>query len=398
MKIVIQKFGGTSLQNSKIREKVAEHIVEAINNGLNPVVVVSAIGRAGNPYATDTLLQTATSEHNSISPREKDLIMSCGELISAVVMVQSLKQKNISAVAINGMQAGIITDDNFNNANIQRVIPDNLLNIISKGEVPVVTGFQGISENGEITTFGRGGSDTTASILAVALKADHIEIYSDVEGLLTADPQKIEDAVHIPNASYTEAVEMANKGADVIHPQAVQIASQFNIPIKLLSTFNKGNATLINAAKSIRPVTGITSKTKIVHAQIYPKNFEMKSSDLSIFKTLADNNISVDFIDITPALISFIIDEDFEDKFIEILKQENYNFKTEKEFSKISVVGSGMTGMPGVMAKIVNALSSNNITIYECTDSYTTISCLVKKQDENRAITALHKEFELGRK
>ena len=397
MKIVIQKFGGTSLQDSRIREKAALHIENAIKSGFSPVVVVSAIGRAGNPYATDTLLKTATSEHNSISPREKDLIMSCGELISAVVMVQTLKQKNISAVAINGMQAGIITDDNFNNANIQRVIPDNLLNIISKGVVPVVTGFQGISENCEITTFGRGGSDTTASILAAALNAEHIEIYSDVEGLLTADPQQIEDAVHIPNASYTEAVEMANKGANVIHPQAVQIASQFNIPIKLLSTFNKDKVTLINDARSIRPVTGITSKNKIVHVQIYPQKSDNNNS-MSIFKTLAENNISVDFIDITPALISFIIDEDFEDKFIEILKQDNYNFKTEKEFSKISVVGSGMTGMPGVMAKIVNALSSNNITIYECTDSYTTISCLVKKQDEKKAITALHKEFELGRK
>ena len=398
MKIVIQKFGGTSLQNSEIRAKAAEHIRAAIEEGYKPVVVVSAIGRAGNPYATDTLLLTATSVCNLISPREKDLIMSCGELISAVVMVQTLKQLNITAVALNGMQAGIITDDNFNNANIMKIIPDNLLAISGRGEVPVVTGFQGVSENGEITTFGRGGSDTTASILAAALKADLIEIYSDVEGILTADPQKIKNATHIPNVSYTEAVEMANKGANVIHPQAVQIASKFNIPIRMFSTSNKDRVTIVHNLESLRPVTGITSKSEIIYAQIFPPKDDESNNGLSIFQTLADNDISVDFIDITPDLISFIIDEDMEERFSEVLKQNNYNFKTEKEFSKISVIGSGMTGMPGVMAKIVKALSSKNIIIYECTDSYTTISCLIKKQDERKALEALHIEFELGSK
>ena len=396
MKIVIQKFGGTSLQNAEIRNKAAEHIVTAINNGFSPVVVVSAMGRIGDPYSTDTLLQIATSIFEDIYPREKDLIMSCGELISAVVMVQMLKQKNIDAVALNGMQAGIITDENYNQANIKKIIPDNILNAINNGNVPVITGFQGISENGEITTFGRGGSDTTASILAVALEADHIEIYSDVEGLLTADPKQISEAENIPKASYTEVVEMANKGANVIHPKAVDIASQYKIPIKLFSTSKKEKFTIIHEIKNDRPVTGITSKTNIIYTRIFPKKDNIHKTGLSIFQTLAQQNISVDFIDITPDLISFIVNEDLEDKFIKILEEKNYKFDTEKKYSKVSVVGSGMTGMPGVMAKIVKALSSNNITIYECTDSYTTISCLVKSIYEKDAIIALHKEFELG--
>ncbi len=398
MKIVIQKFGGTSLQNAKIRNKVAEYVYIAIKDGFSPVVVVSALGRKGDSYSTDTLLEIATSSFENISPREKDLIMSCGELISAVVMVQTLKQKDIDAVALNGMQAGIITDESFNQANIQKVIPDNILNAINNGKVPVVTGFQGISENGEITTFGRGGSDTTASILAAALMADHIEIYSDVEGILTADPRQIPDARNIPKTSYIEAVEMANKGANVIHPQAVKIASQYKIPIKLFSTYNNEKSTIIHEMKNERPVTGITSKTNIIYTRIYPKKDNIHKTGLNIFKKLALQNISVDFIDITPELISFIINEDKENKFIGILEENNYEFKTENDFSKISVVGSGMTGMPGVMAKIVKALSSKDIMIYECTDSYTTISCLVKSVDEIEAIIALHKEFELGNK
>lgn len=396
MKIVIQKFGGTSLQNEEIRNKAVEHIAKAIKEGFSPVVVVSAMGRIGDPYSTDTLLQTATSIFEDISPREKDIIMSCGELISAVVMVQTLKQKNIDAVSLTGMQAGIITDENYNQANIQKVIPENILNAISNSKIPVITGFQGISGNGEITTFGRGGSDTTASLLAAALKADHIEIYSDVEGLLTANPNQIADATLIPKASYTEAVEMANKGANVIHPKAVEIASQYKIPIKLYSTSNNKKSTVILEMKNDRPVTGITSKTNIIYTRIFPKKENNHKTGLSIFQTLAQQNISVDFIDITPNLISFIINEDKEDKLVEILTEDNYNFEVERNYTKISVVGSGMTGMPGVMAKILKALSSKDIMIYKCTDSYTTISCLIESIDEIKAVTALHKEFKLG--
>jgi len=373
-------------------------VATSIKDGFSPIVVVSAMGRKGDPYSTDTLLQTATSVYENISPREKDMLMSCGELISAIVMVQTLRQKNIDAVAINGMQAGIITDENYNQANIQKVIPDNILNAINNGNIPVVTGFQGISGNGEITTFGRGGSDTTASILAAALKADHIEIYSDVEGILTADPSQISNARHIPKASYIEAVEMADKGANVIHPLAVEIASQYKIPIKLFSTSPNIKSTTIYEMKNDRPVTGITSKTNIVYTRIYPKKDKIHETGLNIFQILSIQNISVDFIDITPDLISFIVDENHEDKLLNILKENNYKYEIEKNFSKISVVGSGMTGMPGVMAKIVKALSSKDIMIYECTDSFTTISCLVNSLDENKAINVLHKEFELGNK
>jgi len=398
LKIIIQKFGGTSLQNAEIRNKAADHVANAIKNGYSPVVVVSAMGRDGDPYATDTLLKTITSIHKEISLREKDMIMSCGEVISAVTMVQTLKQKNINAIALNGIQAGIITDENFGQAKIQKVIPEKLFDTLNKGLVPVVTGFQGISENGEITTFCRGGSDTTASILAAALEAKHIEIYSDVDGLATADPNKISGTSQIPNVNYIEAVEMADKGANIIHPHAVEIASQFNIPIMLFSTLSNNDPTMITNLKNERPVTVITSENKIIYTQIFPQEENIHATELSVFQILAEQNVSVDFIDITPELISFIVDDLNKDKLLQIVNENNYYFNIKKNFSKVSVVGSGMTGMPGVMSKIVKALTDRDITIYKCTDSYTTISCLVKSVDEKKAISALHEEFELGEK
>lgn len=398
MKIIVQKFGGTSLQNTKIRDKAAKHVASAISKGFAPVVVVSAMGRINDPYATDALINTAITEYKEISAREQDVIMSCGEVISAVVMVQALKKHNINAKSFNGAQAGIITDANSADAKILKIYPQNIIEAINEGLVPVVTGFQGISENGNVTTFGRGGSDTTASVIAAAVNADYIEIYSDVEGLLTADPKRVDKTQLITEANYTEAVEMANKGAAIIHPKAVQIAETANIPIKLLATSNKEKYTRIYKMKSNKPVTGITSKKDVLFVKIIPEQDNIKETGLNIFKKLADVNVSVDFIDIALKRISFIIDDKQKNQLLEVLDSGNYKYKTERDLAKISVVGAGMTGLPGVMAKIVDALTSHNIPIIECTDSYTTISCLVDEKYETNALNALHNEFDLGKK
>ncbi|MCF7859502.1 MAG: aspartate kinase [Candidatus Cloacimonetes bacterium] len=398
MKIVIQKFGGSSLQDPEIRAKAVEHIIEAKAQGFVPVVVVSAMGRANEPYSTESLIKTATTAFKQISPREKDMIMSCGEVISAVVMVQSLRKMNLEAVSLNAMQAGIITNENYNHANVKKVVTDNILQVISAGKIPIVAGFQGITENGEITTLGRGGSDTTAGILAAALQADHIEIYSDVDGLLTADPKLVKNAVNIEFVNFTETVEMANKGAKVIHPKAVEIASHYNIPIKLFSTKNNKKTTLVHNVRNSQPVTGVTSKSKIIYTKLFPDSEEQFQKELSIFNTLAEQNISVDFINITLDIISFIVEEEMGEKLQNILQNKDYKFESDNRYTKISVVGSGMTGRPGVLAKIVNTLSNNDIKIYECTDSYTTISCLIENKYEKIAVTVLHNKFKLGNK
>ena len=393
--IIIQKFGGTSLQDEITRGKAAKFVKEKIDAGILPVVVVSAMGRSGAPYATDTLLKIANDVEPEINPREKDLLMSCGETISAIIFVQTLRKIGLKAIALTGAQAGIITDNNFGNARIKKVIIDNLLKIINQDMIPVITGFQGMNENGEITTFGRGGSDTTASVLASALQAVEIEIYTDVEGIFSADPKNVQKTTVISEASYEEAVELAEKGAKVIHPRAVEIAASKNIPIRIFSTFTGINGTTIKNIKSDRPITGITSKDNIIYYQIEPILTDDHAIGLNVFQLLAENSISADFIYIRPESISFIIDAENRQKTIHVLDKNNFRYLIREGLVKVSAVGSGMTGIPGIMAKIVTALTSQNIEILECTDSRTTISCLIKSEKKNKAITALHDIFEL---
>ncbi|MFY9394331.1 MAG: aspartate kinase, partial [Halanaerobiales bacterium] len=224
MKKIVQKFGGSSLNSAEKREMVVKHIEKAIKMGYKPVVVVSAMGRLGEPYATDTLIEVASEINKDIDNREKDLLMSCGEIISTIVLVQTLKKAGIEAIALTGAQAGIYTDDSFGEAEIIRVVPDKVNKTLKEGKIPVIAGFQGITEDGEITTLGRGGSDTTASIIAAAIGALYIEFYTDVAGVMTADPALVESARILDVVTYNEVCELAYQGARVIHPRAAEIA------------------------------------------------------------------------------------------------------------------------------------------------------------------------------
>jgi aspartate kinase (EC 2.7.2.4) len=231
MKIIVQKFGGTSVATHEVRLKAVQKIINAKRSGFQPVVVVSAIGRRGEPYATDTLIDYATDIYQDIHPREKDLIMSCGEIISAVVMSNTLKSKGYEARALTGGQAGIITNSQYTDADILEIRPDKIYQIIENGRIPVVAGFQGVTADGEITTLGRGGSDVTAVALGEALSASCIEIYTDVDGIMTADPRIVSNASVIQHISYSDVLEMASEGAKVIHPRAVEFAMRSNIPV-----------------------------------------------------------------------------------------------------------------------------------------------------------------------
>ncbi len=396
MRIVVQKFGGTSLQTKELRKKAAQHVLHKVKEGFKPVVVVSAMGRKGSPYATDTLLLLALNTNKDIHPREKDLLLSCGELISATIMVHTLNNLGTQAATLTGAQAGIITDDKFGNCHVKKVIPVRIHEFLEENIIPVVTGFQGINENGDITTLGRGGSDTTASVLAVALKAELIEIYSDVKGIMSANPKIVEKARLLEYASYDEAVELAYKGAEVIHPRAVEIASNNSIPLVIRSTKDGNKGTMIHHIKSDRQVTGIINRNNICYVKIYPEKHGDYETGLKVFRILAEVNISVDFIDIKPDQITFIINSENKMETENLLRENRFNFELKKNYSKISVVGSGMSGLPGIMAKIVEILNKNQITIHGCTDSHTTISCLVDKEQENKAVNALHTGFELG--
>ncbi|HPR17190.1 MAG TPA: aspartate kinase [Candidatus Cloacimonadota bacterium] len=397
MKIIIQKFGGTSLQNSELRQKAAELVKLSVSEGWSPVVVVSAIGRKGDPYATESLLDFVIRETPAIRKREKDMLLSCGEVISAVTFTSVLQHSGLEAVALTGIDAGIITDENHGNAQVKKVDTAFLHAILKSHKIPVVCGFQGISEKGAITTLGRGGSDTTASVLAAALDAEEIRVYKDVDGLNTADPKLICHSSLIPTASYEEAVELAEKGAQIIHPRAVEIAAAENIPIRIFSMKTGKSGTSVKNIKSDKPVTGITSKENIVLICLEAKT-EVSNVQLKIFQLLADNNVSADFIDIRPDSISFIIDSENLATTHAIMQKNNFSCSTRENLVKVSIVGSGMTGVPGIMAKVVEALTSHQIIIFGCTDSRTTISCLIDKNDKIKAIGALHNIFNLDAK
>jgi aspartate kinase len=395
MRIVVQKFGGTSLQTEELRKKAAQHVLHKVEEGFKPVVVVSAMGRKGSPYATDTLLSLALNINKDIHPREKDLLLSCGELISATVMVQTLNNLGFHAATLTGAQAGIITDGKFGNCHVKKIIPFRIHKFLEKDIIPVVAGFQGINENGDITTLGRGGSNTTASVLAVALKAELIEIYSDVKGIMSANPTIVEKAHLLEHASYDEAVELAYKGAEVIHPRAVEIASNKSIPLVIRSTEDSNKGTMIHHIKSDRPVTGIINRNNICYVKVYPNKQGDYETGLKVFRILAEVSISIDFINIKPEQITFIINSENRIETENLLRENRFNFELKQNYSKVSVVGSGMTGQTGIMAKIVEILNKNQITIHGCTDSHTTISCLVDKAQESKAVNALHAGFEL---
>ncbi|MCK8816460.1 aspartate kinase [Natroniella sulfidigena] len=403
-KIVIQKFGGSSVATPKRREQVIDKVINCINQGYKPVVVVSAIGREGAPYATDTLINFAQEVYDTIDPRAKDLLMSCGEVISSVVITQALKARGYEAEPLTGAQAGIITDDNFGNTRIKEVKARKILDVLDKGKIPIIAGFQGISESGEITTLGRGGSDTTACALGAALHAEMVEIYTDVEGVMTADPRIVPNAKTLKHVTYNEACELAYQGARVIHPRAAEISKRERVPVIIRSTFSDAQGTVISNAfeqdeieiKGDKIVTGITSRTNLDLLKIFPRAEQEDATALGCFRILADEGISVDFINVRPDLITFMINTEAVELASELLDEEGYQYELLQDFVKVSIVGAGMVGVPGVMARIVEALTDADVSIYQTTDSHTTISCLIKKKDEEKSLCALHDYFNLG--
>ncbi len=400
MDIIIQKFGGSSLADARTREKAAEHVREARERGYKPVVVVSAMGRSGDPYATDTLIKMAEAENKDPDPGTLAFLMACGENISAAVLALGLQAKGIKAASVNGGMAGIGTTEHHLEAMIKKIRKDNLLKMLKKDYVPVVAGFQGINDAGEVTTLGRGGSDTTAVALGAALQASVVEIYSDVSGLMTADPRMVPEARQLNRASYSEILQMAQEGAKVIHPRAVEIAMEFSVPIAIKSTCEDRQGTLISNHKEQfsgelhhrRLITGITHVNGLVQITA---DIECSELEEKMFSTLAENRISIDLINIFPGKKVFTIPREKADLAIRLLEKLQLEARLEKGVSKVTVIGAGMRGVPGVMLKIVSALKKKDIPILQTADSHINISCLLKEEHVQEAVCALHSAFSL---
>jgi aspartate kinase len=405
MKIIVQKFGGTSVRNEEGRERAIYHLNNALSEGYKVVVVVSAMGRKGEPYATDTLLSLVDGNKASLNKRELDMLMACGELISSVVFTNLLNENGIKATALNGAQAGFVTNDDFTNAKILEMKCDRLLKELEEYDVVVVTGFQGATTEGDTTTLGRGGSDTSASALGAALMADYIDIFTDVEGVMTADPRIVEDARPLSVVTYNEICNMAYQGAKVVHPRAVEIAMQAKVPMRVRSTYADSAGTLVTSQGEAqqrgsdvqeRLVTGIAHVSNVTQIKVFSKEGHY-DTQAEVFKAMAQEKISVDFINISPKGVVYTVTDEATDKAIDVLHALGYEPAVIRNCAKVSTVGAGIAGVPGVTSKIVTALSSEGIQILQSADSHTTIWVLVKEEDLKKAVNALHGAFDLSK-
>lgn len=456
MKILVQKFGGTSVDTDEHRLLAARKVTRAVQAGWRVVVAVSAIGRAGAPYATDTLIRTLKDVDPSVppAPREQDLMMACGEIISTVVLAQTLRTLGHDTIALTGGQAGITTDYEFGNARILSIDPTYIVRQLEAGKVVVVAGFQGVTGYGAITTLGRGGSDTTASALGAALKphGDEIavEIYTDVDGVKTADPRLVPGARTLPAATYEQVSEMAHQGARVVHPRAAEIAHQYRIPLWVKSTFVDAPGTLITAGEELGEavrlrVSGVTHTGQIVYVRFeLPTGSEDDKGqvELAIYRMCEKEGIAMyltstggnafsfaiarehlrrlrDYLDglVVPVDLGLRRKPPFGRLYLLGLGGGQRGFQAQRALlegttrlvevhpveaevtencTMVSVIASRFKGIPGVMALVLETLAKVGVPVFQTADSEYSISVLVPEADTEKATRALHDVFRLG--
>ncbi len=384
--IQVLKFGGTTLNSNEKLDKIARIVSDKLKNDIFPILIVSAPGRRGEPYATDTL-GDLISKNNK---REYARCVSCGEIISASVVADKLLSNNIKSISVTTYQTGIYANDKNVDAKIEKIDFAYLQSLIEKKIIPVIAGFQAVNKKGEIAVLERGGTDLSAVAIAVGLNADIVEIYKEFDGIYTADPNIVKNSKRIDKIDFGELFELSAEGVKVVSKDAADLSDENKIPMVIKSLEDNSKGTKIHYFKKKRSITAITSKKDIVFVSISTTD---KYSDLDVFSYISEFGISADFIDIRDTKITFITDIKFTDKLKEILNYYNFDFKIFTDYVKISLVGAGMTGIPGVMAKIISALKSENIALIQTTDSHTTISCLIFASDHDKALKTLHKKF-----
>ena len=403
MRVVVQKFGGALLATPAGRVQVTDLIAATRQQGTSVVAVVSAIGREGDPYATDTLVRLMRDIGSQVDPRTLDLLLSTGEIISTALVAHTLVRAGCPAIALTGAQAGIITTDEFNDARILRIDVTRARLHMERGRVPVIAGFQGITPDGEITTLGRGGSDTTAVALGAALGADVVEIYKDVEGIMTADPKLVPTARPIERITYDEVSQMAALGARVLHPRAADIGREHNVRlvIKLMGSPNGGTVIVKGQELGVpivddRPVVALAHLPDVVQLKVVRRPSEDLARPEGALAVLAEHGISIDLITLMPEVLAFTVKEEAVKEAANLLTKLGYQVQISAACAKVSIIGAGMRGRPGVMARVVKALHGAGVEILQTADSHTTISCLVARAQMQRALGALHEEFQLS--
>jgi len=404
--IIVQKFGGTSVADTEKIKNVAKAIIREKNLGHDVVVVVSAMG-----HTTDYLVKLAHEISETPSMREMDMLLSTGEGVSIALLAMALQAQGCPAVSMNAIQVGIMTEKVHSKARIIDIKTEKIKKHLNKGEVVVVAGFQGVTEDLEITTLGRGGSDTSAVALAGALNAKRCDIYTDVEGVYTTDPRIVPNASRLDEISYGEMLELARVGANVLHPRAVETAKQYDVPVRVRSTFKLDNlGTLILGVENMelhRPVTGVASDLSQLRVVVCDVK-DNPGTAAVLFNGLAEENISVDMIIQSYARkalntndIAFTIDKGDLNQTMKILdkvkaKLEFSDVYVDDKIAKISIVGAGMIDRPGIAAAMFKTLADNNINIKMISTSEIKISCIVDENDAKKAVESLHEAFQLG--
>jgi aspartate kinase len=402
MALIVQKYGGTSVADAERIKSVARRIAATRDKGDQVVVVVSAMGDS-----TDELIKLAYQVTQQPSEREVDVLLSTGEIVSSTLLAMALKDMGYEAISLSGAQAGIRTDATYSRARILKIESKRVVKELEAGNIVIVAGFQGITEEMDITTLGRGGSDTTAVALAASLGAVVCQIYTDVEGVYTADPRIVTEALKLTEIGYDEMLELASYGAGVVHPRAVELGELFNIPILVASSFTQNPGTLIHGGASMEirnKVRGITHDLDVAKITVVGVP-DRPGISAAIFQPLARAGISIDTI-VQNASINNITDLTFTvtkgdlAKAMEVVEPIAQTIKarecvSDSKLGKISIIGTGMQNAPGYAARMFAALSEQGINIQLITTSEIRITCIISDTEVKDAVRALHRAFEL---
>ncbi|HEX3012377.1 MAG TPA: aspartate kinase [Syntrophomonadaceae bacterium] len=403
MALLVTKFGGSSVANMEKIKNVALRIKSLKEQGNSIVTVVSAMGDT-----TDELIDLASATGGSECCREMDMLLATGEQQTAALLALTLNGTGCPAISLAGWQAGIESDSSFRKARISGIHPDRIEDELALGNVVVIAGFQGISPEGDITTLGRGGSDTTAVALAASLKAERCLIFTDVDGVYTADPRIVKDASKLSTISYEEMLEMASLGAVVLQPRAAECAMQYNIEVEILSSFNNNPGTILTEVENMekqRMVSGVAHDLNCARFALFDVP-DQPGVAKNLFKALARHGINVDMV-IQSAMrenrndIAFTIEENDLNKAIPVVEElvkflgasgMNYG----NDVAKVSIVGAGMQSNPGVAADMFEALADEGINIHMISTSEIKVSCLIDEAQTELAVQALHRKFQLN--
>ncbi len=402
MSLVVQKYGGSSVANADRIRNVASRIARGRDAGNDTVVVVSAMGDT-----TDDLISLAHQLAERPDEREMDVLLSTGEIVSSTLLAMTLKAMGHNAVSLTGLQAGIRTDTQYSRARITSIDPERILQEIGKGNAVIVAGFQGVNSQMDTTTLGRGGSDTTAVALAICLGASVCEIYTDVEGVFSADPRIVPEAMKVDTIGYEEMLELATYGASVMAPRAVELGQAYGVPIRVASSSSDSVGTLICKEGSMElrnKVSGIAHDTNVAKIMVIGVP-DKPGIAREVFEPLARANISVDTI-VQNAGIDNITDITFTVARTDVVKALSIvepvgrsigaaRVTSDESLSKVSIVGTGMQNTPGYAARMFRALAEEDINIHLITTSEIRITCIIQEERVKDAVRALHKAFEV---